>query len=480
MVESLGSQYAGSSTYSELLLEYTKDNRAFTMDGCSSHKFSQVVSIKLFKVYHYNLRLFLGLILCSSLAYAKYDFPIKNPFFATIATSPPEFRPQLIDEKEILEETFKLKVFPKRKLPKNLWDVAELPINIAWQEKKAPIIVIIAGTGGSYNEQKMEYLKKLFYGAGLHVLQISSPTNYDFIASASTSFVPGISQHDAVDLYYVIQQAFEYIKVNHSIDVSKIFLTGYSLGALDAAYLGDLDARKKRINFSKILLLNPPVNLYTSITNLDKMIHAKIPGIESAEQFFNHIFNKLAKFFAEYGRINVDDALLFDLQGSGHAMTREEMAALIGIVFRFAVADMNFTSNQLGKTGIYLPVNQRVTVSTSLTRYLRRVLICDFECYVQQRVYPYWKQENPTKTLNDLMNNVSLYRIQSFLSRADYIGVMTNADDFILGEGDLQFIKDTFQAGRYTIYPYGGHCGNLNYKQNARDILAFFELALSR
>ncbi|MGI0115660.1 hypothetical protein [Zooshikella sp. RANM57] len=440
----------------------------------------QVSYKKIVRIYHCLLALFSCFILCSSETFADYDFPIKNPFFATIATSPPEFRPQLIHENDIVEKTFKLNVFPKRKVPKNLWDVAELPINIAWQENKAPIVVIIAGTGGSYNEQKMGYLKKLFYSAGLHVLQVSSPTNYDFITSASTTFVPGISPNDAVDLYYVIQQAFDYIKQNLKINVSDVFLTGYSLGALDAAFLGDLDAREKRINFSKILLLNPPVNLYTSITHLDKMIHAKIPGIKSAEQFYNHIFSKLAKFFAEYGRINVDDAFLFDLQGSGQAMTREEMAALIGIVFRFAVADMNFTSNQLGKTGIYLPVKQRVTVSTSLTRYLRRVLICDFECYVKQRVYPYWKQENPGKTLTDLMNNVSLYRIQSFLKNADYIGIMTNADDFILGEGDLQFIKDTFQDGRYTIYPYGGHCGNLNFKQNARDILAFFDLALSR
>jgi len=50
---------------------------------------------------------------------------------------------------------------------------------------------------------------------------------------------------------------------------------------------------------------------------------------------------------------------------------------------------------------------------------------------------------------------------------------MHNADDIILGPGDLGFLRKTF-GDRLTVYPHGGHCGNLNYRVNANAMLEFF------
>lgn len=50
---------------------------------------------------------------------------------------------------------------------------------------------------------------------------------------------------------------------------------------------------------------------------------------------------------------------------------------------------------------------------------------------------------------------------------------MHNADDPILGPGDLGYLRRTF-GSRLTVYPYGGHCGNLDYRVNAADMLEFF------
>ncbi len=50
---------------------------------------------------------------------------------------------------------------------------------------------------------------------------------------------------------------------------------------------------------------------------------------------------------------------------------------------------------------------------------------------------------------------------------------MHNADDLILGRGDLGFLRRTF-GERLTLYPRGGHCGNLNYRVNGDAMLEFF------
>ncbi|MNP85317.1 hypothetical protein D3C76_1850040 [compost metagenome] len=50
---------------------------------------------------------------------------------------------------------------------------------------------------------------------------------------------------------------------------------------------------------------------------------------------------------------------------------------------------------------------------------------------------------------------------------------MHNADDLILGPGDLGFLRRTL-GDRLTVYPHGGHCGNLNYRVNGDAMLEFF------
>ncbi|NON33454.1 serine/threonine protein kinase, partial [Klebsiella pneumoniae] len=51
--------------------------------------------------------------------------------------------------------------------------------------------------------------------------------------------------------------------------------------------------------------------------------------------------------------------------------------------------------------------------------------------------------------------------------------VMHNADDVILGPGDIGFLRKVF-GERLTLYPHGGHCGNLNYRVNSDAMLEFF------
>jgi hypothetical protein len=51
---------------------------------------------------------------------------------------------------------------------------------------------------------------------------------------------------------------------------------------------------------------------------------------------------------------------------------------------------------------------------------------------------------------------------------------MTNSNDFILTNTDLEYLKDIF-GERAKIYPRGGHLGNLEYKENLAYMVAFFK-----
>lgn len=123
----------------------------------------------------------------------SYGFPLTNPFEATIATTPPELRPTLPGDADINQRDYQVKLRPEREfeVPENFWPVTKMRYRLAKQAGQAPLIFIIAGTGAHYASSTPEYLKKLFYGAGFHVVQLSSPTSYDFMTAASRFATPG-------------------------------------------------------------------------------------------------------------------------------------------------------------------------------------------------------------------------------------------------------------------------------------------------
>ena len=63
--------------------------------------------------------------------------------------------------------------------------------------------------------------------------------------------------------------------------------------------------------------------------------------------------------------------------------------------------------------------------------------------------------------------------IEDYLKSASKIGLVTNVDDLILAPGEVDYLKKVFQA-RAKIYPKGGHCGNMDHKDNVAYMIDFF------
>ncbi len=78
--------------------------------------------------------LFSGLILSASalavdIDAASYGYPLTNPFEATIATTPPDLRPELPSNDEINQSDHSITLRPERAfiLPDNFWPVKNSP-----------------------------------------------------------------------------------------------------------------------------------------------------------------------------------------------------------------------------------------------------------------------------------------------------------------------------------------------------------------
>jgi hypothetical protein len=60
------------------------------------------------------------------------------------------------------------------------------------------------------------------------------------------------------------------------------------------------------------------------------------------------------------------------------------------------------------------------------------------------------------------------------MQQSDLVRVITNADDFILGEEGLAWLRATL-GDRLVVFPHGGHLGNLYVEQVQESVFAALE-----
>ena len=406
-----------------------------------------------------------------------YGFPIQNPYEATVVGTPPDVK--YTWEKPRKPEPKLLKINFDKDLSgiplAKTFGIADLKLLFAQQKEAAPLIFVIAGTGAAYNSPKVMFLMNTFYQAGYHVITISSPTKPPFMAAASSTNLPGLTNYDAEDLYKVMKHVLTL--VDDEIEITEKYVTGYSLGGIDSAFVGYLDTQRKEINFDKVLMINPPVNLYTSVSNLDSIIpeYRKKHPEATGKQVFDDVFERLAAHFKHTGNVKFTADTIYDIQKGPHALPLADVELLIGISFQFSSADLAFTSDALNHTGWIIPADQNYSpMSGDLDYWYKRSLRWQFLTYFDKMIVPWWQEQHPGDTRDDIINKVSLYAIEDYLRNNESVGVMTNSDDIILGPGDIEYLQEVL-GDRATIYPYGGHCGNMEYTQNVTDMLDFFK-----
>jgi len=404
----------------------------------------------------------------SVVAAESYDYPFKDRYVATVVGTPPEYRADL--PKDIPVKKRSITIFPERKVPDYLWYDADLRYSYVPQKGPAPLVFLIAGTGAAYDSTKNQNMARAFYQAGFHVVSLSSPTYANFIVAASRTSVPGHAFNDAADLYRVMERIWDTLK--DKIQVTDFYVTGYSLGGFNTAFVTLLDEQRQVFRFKKALLINPPVRLYSSISLLDRMLEDIPGGVDNFAQFYNKLVEQVGKVFERSKSVEFDNEFLYQAFDAIDP-SNEELAALIGVSFRISSANLVFTSDLMTNYGFVKPGNVEFTKNTSPGVYGKVSMRVGFTDYYHAYFYPYYHARDPSLTRQQLIDEMSLLTIEDYLHKTRKIEVMTNADDIILEPGEINFFPRVF-GDRAKIYPAGGHCGNMDYRDNVAYMVNVF------
>ena len=354
-----------------------------------------------------------------------------------------------------------------RNVPEVFWYAKGMGYAVQLQDKPAPLIFLVAGTGARHDASKMLFLERLFYAQGYHVVGLTSPTHFNFLVNASKHAIAGYVPFDVDDLWRVMRWIRE--DLEQECEITGYRLAGYSLGGLQSAFLAERDSRERVFDFENVLLINPAVDLYSSALTFESWLAG--PGQEALEQAVQILVKEFTEFYKNNDVGNLDgEAILAFFQDLN--LTDAQMRALIAASFRMTAASMIFTSDVCMHAGYIVPADKALTSTDPLLPYFDAASQITFKEYFEEFLYPYIRYVLPGMSQEQALAECSLRRIEEFLQASPKVFVVGNADDPILQPEEVDFLRSTF-GERVALFPHGGHCGNLNYVRFAEKMLEF-------
>jgi pimeloyl-ACP methyl ester carboxylesterase len=355
-----------------------------------------------------------------------------------------------------------------RPVPDVFWFDRKLRVWFSAQDKPAPLAIVISGTGSDGNTAKLSVLRGALYGAGYHVLTMPSPTFPGFIVSTSSTGVAGDLLQDGHDLYAAMQQIVAHLP--RKVQITEIDVLGYSLGGANAAVVKSIDAAEGKLKIHRVVMIDPPVSLFSSIGRLDKLFAINIgSGEDAIERLYRRLYAQLANLYRASDRVQIDEDFLL---GAAAAVlkTDAEFSAAIALSFRIDLVNVFFAGDLYAGTGVVVDPKHPPKVSDSLEETQRILRTKPFSEYFTKVFAPYYLKHRPNSTPASLIADNRLDVIGDALRKDPDYYAQANSDDLILDKRELAWLQDTL-GPRIAVYDHGGHLGNIGERQQVSDML---------
>lgn len=378
-----------------------------------------------------------------------YDYPYQDPWLATASVA--LLKDPQLPEKQVKDVT----VYPARARTPLFEDKARVYYVTYRQEKPADLVVLISGLGSVAEDPLALYLGGQIFAMGYNVLVIPNAFNWQFALGASRSGYPGVPSIDAGDLENFIIRARDHAVRADGMKIQQTKLVGYSMGALEGAFLAAREAQHPRLKFDKVVLLNPPVDTFYDLRQLDALAETGKNWSADDKKTIK------ARAFDLVVNANLTDpqgAPYFRDLAKKNTLTDDQLKYVLFGLFRNSLSDVIMVSQQIKDEGIL----KSPASKTSLDAREKEAAQYGFADYLDKFVMP---QLGDRQAASQMVKTETLYGLHDFLASHHEVEIFHNADDFLVRPEDIAYLQSTL-ANRLTLFPHGGHMGNIWYPVN--------------
>jgi len=318
------------------------------------------------------------------------------------------------------------------------------------QPKPAPVVYIVPGLGSHRLAEAVLALAELVYQHGYSAVCVSSTFNYEFIEHGATAAVPAYTPVDATDLHFALTAIDQKLRRKYPFRLGATALLGYSMGAFQSLYLAGTETTNQAplLKFDRYVAINTPVRLLYGISKLDEFYQA--PSAWPAAERTADIENTFLKVAAlTKNSLSPQTTLPFDAV---------ESKFLIGLMFRLILRDAIYTSQKKDN----LHVLHHSLLNHRRDPAYQEILQYSYHDYLQKFLLPfYWMRGIDLSAPGALDQASDLRTYASGLQANKNVRLILNENDFLLPPEDLQWLRSTLPTNSITVFPEGGHLGNL-------------------
>lgn len=329
------------------------------------------------------------------------------------------------------------------------------------------LVVILSGLGAGDASQQSRFLAWKALEMGYSSIILPSPITPEYARVISRDGLVGVTPNDAEEIYNALLMIRNKL-AKKGYSFPGMSLMGYSHGALVAAFLKRLEQERHELNITTSLLINPPVDLLYGMQMIDQ--RAKLADDISIIRLVK-IALRYKSQLSKYKKIptTVESSQAF-VQGLG--VSDSELSGMIGKGLMMGLGDVILAGQDITDIG-YLPEAGLDGSAVKMYQDSARAKAANklnFAQYLEIFLTFGYEDSSRASKIDQLNTMCSLPAVADIARSSDgELFVMHNADDFLLREGDIQWIEDTF-GDRALIYPRGGHMGNIWYPDNVKAI----------
>lgn len=320
-------------------------------------------------------------------------------------------------------------------------------------------IYLLPGIGSHRESDAMASLAEMLLEKGWNVVVLSNTFAPDYFLQVCEDALPGAPSKDSIVLDKIlalVRDDFASRQPRISDESSRRnVLMGLSLGAMNTLRLAALEKRGvASCPFDKYVAVNPPFDPMFALSRIDE--YFDLPLGWPAETRSERVVECIQKvmLLSRGGE---------EAMSSGRIpLSLEESRFLIGLNIRLTLADALLAM----RGELELPVLTSHPKMADLKVLRREALGISFGDYAKELVLP----GSGAKDMDSLSASERLDSIGEELKTSSKVFLFHNRNDFLLKPEHLSWFESTF-GDRATIFPRGGHLGNLHLPQVRETLL---------